>query len=162
MDRRSFLVEPALVAAGLVLEHALAAAPANAGAAVAETDVTRLAAFLTAKNDLSAEFVSRAHGALLAEDATFDQRLMTLMQRLAAAGLPDVEAFRASTLAADPTLMATAIALIGALYTGRVGQGYRGHLVSYEEALMYRPTADVLSIPTYSRAVSGYWTETPP
>ena len=161
VDRRTFLVEAAVVASAFALGGALPAAAVMDEPAMPVEDLAKLAAFLTGKLDLSTELVVRAHQALVAEGASFDQRLATLNQRIKAAGPSDVEAFKTRSLANDPELMATAIAVISAFYTGRVGKTYRGHLVSYEEALMYRPTADVTVIPTYSHGAPGYWAKPP-
>jgi hypothetical protein len=162
LDRRTFLVETAVLAAGLVLIDAMPAPEASEEPEIRDADLMKLVVFLTNKADLSAELVVRAHRALLAERPSFDQRLKALIQRIDAAGLHDVEEFRASSLAKESDLMMTSIAVISALYTGRVGNSYRGHLVSFEEALMYRPTADVTVIPTYARAAPGYWAKAPP
>ncbi len=159
VDRRHFLRDAALVAGGLMFGGAQAAGTAST--TVTEAEMAKLAVFLTGKADLSTELVRRARHALLAADAAFDRKLSNLIQRIHTAGLRDVEAFRTSVLAKDSELMSAAIAVISAFYTGRVGGTYRGHLVSYEEALMYRPTADVTVIPTYARGVPGYWIEAP-
>jgi hypothetical protein len=161
LERRAFLVETAVLAAGLVLLDALPAMAVPGESAIPAPELRKLAAFLTNKADLSAELAVRAHQALLAEEPSFNRRLRSLIQRIDAAGLSGVEEFRSSLLAEDSELMVTAIALIRALYTGRVGNSYRGHLVSYEEALMYRPTVDVTVIPTYAHAAPGYWAKAP-
>jgi fructose 5-dehydrogenase small subunit len=161
LDRRAFLVETAALATGLALFDPVPAAAVMDEPAIRDADLMKLVVFLTNKTDLSTEIVIRAHRALIAEEPSFDRRLRSLIQRIDAAGLSDVEEFRTSPLARDSELMVTAIAVISALYTGRVGNSYRGHLVSFEEALMYRPTADVTVIPTYARAGPGYWVKAP-
>ncbi|HUO21571.1 MAG TPA: sugar dehydrogenase complex small subunit [Caulobacteraceae bacterium] len=156
IDRRRFLAGSTALTAVLTMTGMTAAA---ADLAAPPADVAALAAFLTGKSDLSSEMVRKAYEGLRAQEPGFDQRLAMLGERIRAAGLADVEAFKASALAGEPSLMATATALIGALYTGRVGHDWRGHFVAYQDALMYRPTADVTVVPTYSRRPSGYWAQ---
>ena len=49
----------------------------------------------------------------------------------------------------DPSLKATATSIISAWYLGIVGELADAELISYAEALMYRPTHGILIIPTY-------------
>lgn len=157
LDRRTFLTQATVVTTGLLVSSAVAAPVIPH----VQPDVVWVARFLTGKADISEDLVKRAYDALLAEYPGFDQKLKTLTERIRAAQLKDVEAFKTSPLASDKDLMTTAIAVISALYTGRVGKGYAGHFVAYKEALMYRPTADVTVIPTYANRPIGYWAEAP-
>jgi len=49
----------------------------------------------------------------------------------------------------DSSLRATAASIISAWYLGIVGELADAELISYREALMYRPTQGILIIPTY-------------
>jgi fructose 5-dehydrogenase small subunit len=53
----------------------------------------------------------------------------------------------------DGPLKATALAIISAWYMGVVTDAYEAEVVAMEYALMYQPTSDVMTIPSY--AVSG-------
>jgi hypothetical protein len=173
IDRRTALKEAAAAALALMASGAQAI-PAGAGSsagtagsagtaagAVGTADFRRIAAFITGKADLADEFVDRAHAALTAEDPSFEQRLQALIARVGGAGLTDVEQFKASPLARDNELMKTAMAIVSALYLGYVAGPDGGRCVSYEAALMWRPTADVLPIPSYAPAPPGWWAEPP-
>ena len=162
IDRRQALKEAA-AALALIAGDALPTIAVAAGrpAAADAADVQRIATFLTGKADLADEFIRRAHAALVAEDPSFEQRLQALVAQVRGAGLGDVEQFKASPLARDTALMATAMALVSALYLGYVDGPDGGRLVSYEAALMWRPTLDASVIPTYAPAAPGWWAEPP-
>ncbi|MEJ5155613.1 sugar dehydrogenase complex small subunit [Gluconobacter wancherniae] len=53
-------------------------------------------------------------------------------------------------------------AIIAAWYTGSISNTMNAPMVAYYEALMYRPVADALPVPTYCFGVPGWWTATPP
>ncbi|MDQ2148475.1 sugar dehydrogenase complex small subunit [Alcaligenaceae bacterium C4P045] len=55
-----------------------------------------------------------------------------------------------------------ALAIVRAWYTGTVGLGDRAILLAYQEALMYRPVRDALTVPTYCNFGPLWWTGTPP
>ena len=54
-------------------------------------------------------------------------------------------------------LTPVARAIVAAWYTGTVGTGTTAITVSYRDALMQRPVADMLTPPTYSRGGPGWW-----
>jgi len=51
--------------------------------------------------------------------------------------------------ALDPAAKATATTIVSAWYLGVVGEPADAELITYAEALMYRPTRGILPIPTY-------------
>ncbi|MBC2665437.1 hypothetical protein H7F51_07880 [Novosphingobium flavum] len=164
-DRRRFVAGTALATLGastLLLSRNGAVGAATAAASSGVPDVTRLARFLTAKPDLSPEFVERAVSALIADEPAMGERLRALDAAIGAARLADVEAFRASALAADPAMMGPALSLIAALYLGSTGIDRPSRNVSLEEALMYRPTGDKTPTPTYARGGPGWWNRSEP
>lgn len=59
-------------------------------------------------------------------------------------------------------LRETLLAIVAAWYTGTVGHGTGAQLVAYKEALMYRPCADGLVVPTYCSDGPAWWTAPPP
>lgn len=158
LSRRRFLAVSALAASSAAL---VAAAPGFARDAVAAADVDpaflELARFLTGKPDLDARIVARAHQGLIAADPAFSDRSAALGRAIKEAKLADVDAFAESSLYADAELKATAVAVISAFYLGQVGEGDEAKFVSFEKALMYRPTAGVVVIPTYALGGPNYW-----
>ena len=62
----------------------------------------------------------------------------------------------------NPALHATALAIVAAWYTGTIGSGSKAVVVSYAEALMYRPVIDALPVPTYCSFGPLWWTAQPP
>lgn len=55
-----------------------------------------------------------------------------------------------------------ALGIVAAWYTGTVGQGTSAVMVAYEEALMYQPVRDGLTVPTYCNFGPLWWTGMPP
>ena len=52
--------------------------------------------------------------------------------------------------------------IVAAWYTGTVGRGPTAVVVAYEEALMYQPVRDALTVPTYCSYGPLWWTAAPP
>lgn len=158
LSRRRFLAVSALAASAAALATA---APGLAQAIVAATVVNpaflELARFLTGKPDLDARIAALAHEGLVAVDAKFAGRSFALDRAIKQAQLADVDAFAHSSLYADAGLKATAIAVISAFYLGQVGTDSTASFVSFEKALMFRPTAGVVVIPTYTLGGPNYW-----
>lgn len=59
-------------------------------------------------------------------------------------------------------LKLTALAIVAAWYTGTAGSGVHAVTVSYRDALMQRPIADVLWPPTYALGGPAWWTAPTP
>ena len=159
LNRRSFLTHASTIAAGLIVFNTFAEPGLAIPEHITQKELIKIASFLTGKPDLADEFAKRAYDALVADLPDYPQRLRILMDKISAARLKDVDAFRVSPIGTDGDLMTTATALIGALYTGRVGNDYSGRFIAYREALMYRPTANETPIPTYAPMVLGYWAQ---
>lgn len=71
------------------------------------------------------------------------------LQRLIVEGkAADMDAFLALP-SVDPALMGTVRKIVSAWYLGVVGEPEDAELITYAEALMYRPTRGILPIPTY-------------
>jgi fructose 5-dehydrogenase small subunit len=54
------------------------------------------------------------------------------------------------------------LTLVAAWYTGTVGHGQQAEVVSYADALMYRPVSDGLPVPTYCLGGPLWWPGLPP
>ncbi|MFC4277707.1 sugar dehydrogenase complex small subunit [Achromobacter aloeverae] len=123
-----------------------------------------LSRFLTGKDDLDPVIARRTLQALLVEK-DFEQRYAALESACQAARqagtLTGMDAFDASPVGKDPALRATAVEIVSAWYLGRVGSGPATQLIAYREALMYRPTAGITTVPSYQLGGYGYWTPKP-
>ncbi|MES2533245.1 MAG: sugar dehydrogenase complex small subunit, partial [Pseudomonadota bacterium] len=64
--------------------------------------------------------------------------------------------------ASSAGLRGTALSVVAAWYTGTVVAGGKTAVVAYEQALMYRPVADGLTVPTYCNEGPLWWTAPPP
>ena len=64
--------------------------------------------------------------------------------------------------ASDAGLKDLAQDIVAAWYTGTVGQGPKAVVVAYQEALMYQPVRDALTVPTYCSYGPLWWKDTTP
>jgi hypothetical protein len=158
--RRSFLITTAVNAlAGVVVS----AMPLKAVAALNSPADRFMSAsrLLTGKSDLDFTISSRTFEALSELDPKFPDRLTALADALDAAGLRDMRDFDRSSAAAQPALRTTAIEIVSAWYLGIVGIGASAKLVTYENALMYRPTRDITRPPATGFSEFGSWAAKP-
>lgn len=114
---------------------------------------------LTGHPELNPVLTTAAWQALAARETDFIARYKQLAAAMNAGSL--------SSVANEPALKSTAMAIIGAWYLGRVGtvrpRSEDGPaFITYTGALMWRPTVDVTVIPTYSRGGPGHWASVPP
>lgn len=119
-------------------------------AAAANDDVpsfTKLSEFLTGYA-LDPVLGARYLAALAKRSKTLAADLTSLRQTIAQSGVANMDGFLALK-PADPAVMKTAAAIVSAWYLGVVGDPEDAELITYEEALMYRPTKGILPIPTY-------------
>lgn len=118
-------------------------------------------------HDIDGSLADRAWKAIGDREKDFDTRFGQLEAAIKASGLSSYTAWNDSPLAADAALKATALAIVSAWYLGVVGKvSDRSEdgpeFITYEGALMWRPTVDVTVIPTYTRGGPGYWKDKPP
>ena len=73
-----------------------------------------------------------------------------------AASHPTADALMAAARQAG--LQDLASDIVAAWYTGTVGRGPTAVVVAYEEALMYQPVRDALTVPTYCSYGPLWWT----
>lgn len=170
VSRRQVVISTAAIAAfagwkpwSAGLAPAMAAAPVAAGAVAAVNDaaVQSFLAFskaITGHDDVQPATAARIHQAMLTSDQAFAQQLGTLSGLLANQSSPQT----LLAAATDAGLRDVALAVVAAWYTGTAGQGEHTSVVSYEQALMYRPVADGLSVPTYCNFGPLWWTKAPP
>ncbi|WP_050462061.1 sugar dehydrogenase complex small subunit [Herbaspirillum autotrophicum] len=140
------------------------ASGANAGAGNANTAVASgaflaLSKALTGHADLNPETAGRMAVALHGLNPDFATQVASLSALVQPGQEPKALLESASAVAG---LREAALAIVAAWYTGTIGSGAKATVVSYYEALMYRPTADAQEVPTYCTHGGGWWTEAPP
>ena len=166
--------EAVLAAAAVAAQAALfgwpgtgGAQPAPAAAAAATTGtvdgeaIARFLAFskaITGHDDIDPLTSARIREAMLQGDAAFAQQAASL------AGLvqPGIAPDALLGAATGAGLREAALAVVTAWYTGTVVAGQKTTVVAYEQALMYRPVADALTVPTYCNEGPMWWTAAPP
>jgi fructose 5-dehydrogenase small subunit len=167
-DRRAFMqgstaLATALLFTGFDLRPATAEplpAPAGPGQ-LTQDEFMRLSAFLTSHDDLKPEVGARIFRSY-APGSPENRQLADLYTGIRSAGVGSVDAWLASSGFRDTTLSGPAVAVVAAWYLGFVGQGERAQLVTFEDALMFAPTADVLPVPTFCQTETGAWAAPPP
>lgn len=113
---------------------------------------------LTGYDDLDAGTGARIHAALTGGDpARADQfrQLATLSD-----SAPDAAGLRGAAVAAG--LGDSLTAVVTAWYTGTVADDHGSTVITYRDALMYRPVADGLIVPTYCSKGPMWWQDTLP
>jgi hypothetical protein len=118
----------------------------------------RFSQAITAHDDIDAATAARIYIAMQRQAPDFAEQ-MTRLASMAPAGT-DANAVLASATAAG--LRETALAVVAAWYTGSVGSDSHATVVSYADALMFRPVADAQTPPTYCGFGPGWWTAAPP
>jgi hypothetical protein len=139
-------------------------ASSQAIAAPAESEgeqFLRISRLLTGKSDLDPAIAARTLEAMTARDAQFSTRFGALAKALDTAGLHDITDFERTAIAADPALKQTTVEIVSAWYLGVVGEGETAKLVTYENALMFRPTRDVTAPPATGGGEFGSWSAKP-
>ena len=137
VTRRALLAGAALSVASLNFPPAAGAQAPSA----AETDFFDLSRAVTEKDDLDMAGRIGKLAALVRNHAT----AKTFKEAAAAEGL-DGDVMR----------------IVTAWYTGTVGTTKGPVVVAYKDALMYRPVADGLTVPTYCDNGPTWWTGLPP
>jgi hypothetical protein len=162
LSRRETLAAGALVVLGgtgwLLRPPVSAAQPAQAPAGAAESAFLAFSRAITGHDDLAPETAGRIYRAMAKLSGDFAAQAQRLAQMAGSGAEPKV--LLASATAAG--LRETALAVVAAWYTGTVGSGAQATLVSYAQALMYRPVRDGQSVPTYCSYGPAWWTRDPP
>ncbi len=111
-------------------------------------------------HQLNPEIGRRLEAALKADTPPFSDHidaLLTLAHDKKAAIVEDFFPF------ASDTAKAAALQIISAWYLGVVDDAPDAPIIAYELALMFKPTSDVMTIPTYSISRPNGWnSEAPP
>lgn len=137
---------------------ALTAAPVPAAASLADPGFLLLSQRLTDHASINPVTARRIRDALapagVKQAAQVDQLIALASQHTTAESLLEA--------ATQVGLKDLALGIVSAWYTGTVGQGTSAVMVAYEEALMYQPVRDGLTVPTYCNFGPLWWTGMPP
>lgn len=155
LTRRTLLLGSAALVASAAWSASASAETAAAPGSSTFHDVSRAA---TGKTELSVVTSERIFKALLGDDDQLPGKIDQLAKFAQTAASP--EALKAAADGAG--LTATLMAIITAWYTGTVQTKAGPVVVAYQEALMYRPVADGLTVPTYCNKGPIWWTGLPP
>ncbi len=153
ITRRSLLAGTTLLFAGLHIPKAFADTPSAAEAAFYIAS-----SVLTDKRDLSPVTAKRIFQILNAADSGFADKAV----KLAALAKANTTGASLKAAAAAVGLDAIAMKIVSTWYTGTVETEHGPVVVAYKDALMYRPVADGLTVPTYCNNGPMWWTGLPP
>jgi fructose 5-dehydrogenase small subunit len=158
--RREFLLTTAAVTSGLSMLIGLtdARAQQSTTATLDDPGFLQLSEAVTGHADLDATTASRLLNALRRADPMFVDRAAALAQLVRAGQSPETLLSAAQATGLGETMLT----LVAAWYTGTVGHGQQAEMVSYVDALMYRPAGDGIPAPTYCLNGPLWWTEPPP
>ncbi|MEZ0207351.1 sugar dehydrogenase complex small subunit [Ideonella sp.] len=149
LSRRALIGGAAIAGAAFALGGAALLGTSNAfAAAAASADFLRLSEFLTGGQPLEPGLATRYQAALARHDAKFGEAWSALQRYVADSKETSVDSLLARADLGEP-LRKTITQIVSAWYLGIVGNDVDAELISYAQALMYRPTQDVLVIPTY-------------
>ena len=161
MSRRTLIGGTAVAGVALALGGSAVLGTSNAfAAAAASDDFLRLSEFLTGGKPLTAALAARYQEALRRHDPQFGAAAALLQRHVEDTRPAHVDDLLANP-DLDPALRATATQIVSAWYLGIVGEDADAELISYANALMYRPTAGILDIPTYGSGPDS-WGQKPP
>ena len=126
-------------------------------------DFIHVSSVLTGHRDLDPALAPRVWSGLVSKDDGFPARYAMLCKALAAHEIRSWPDYAASGLKAHKALHDVAVGIVGAWYLGRVGpmlprsETDTPAFITYEGAMMWRPTLDVTVIPSYARGGPGFW-----
>lgn len=156
LSRRRFV----MASAALATVSLLPSAPASWAAA----QIDQLGLFMQVSQLISAEPLSpqtgaALYGALKPGNSALDEHLRVLAKMVTTQANLTIESLvDALKSSQQPQLLATVHSMVAAWYTGIVDH----RTYAYEGALMYRPTHDVLSPPSYTRGGPLNWANSQP
>lgn len=149
ISRRTLLGSAAVAGTALVFGGSALLGTSNAFAAeVAAADFLRLSEFLTGGKPLQAGLATRYQASLARHDPKFNEAAAALQRYVSDAKAASIDELLTHAELTEP-LRKTITQIVSAWYLGIVNNDKDVELISYAEALMYRPTADVLIIPSY-------------
>jgi fructose 5-dehydrogenase small subunit len=158
--RRKIIVGGGLLLGGLAAGTGIPAAPQDSATADFANQFMQLSSLLIAHR-LDRDVGSRLAAALRTKDPEFTAHVTGLLDIAKKKNARIVEEFFSDV--PDGPLKDTALLIISAWYLGVVVDAPGAEVFAYELALMYQPTIDVMTIPTYAISGPNGWTsEAPP
>ena len=149
----------ALGGASVVLGSSNAFAEA-AGSAAASAAFLQVSEFVTGGKPLAPALAARFQATLMKLDPGFSAGFAALQTYMAGAGAADIDELLARPDLSEP-LKKSITQIVSAWYLGIVSNDTDAELVSYADALMYRPTIDVIVVPSYGGGPDS-WGQKPP
>ncbi|MET0519661.1 MAG: sugar dehydrogenase complex small subunit [Burkholderiaceae bacterium] len=160
VSRRQLIAAAAVAGTALALGGATVLGTSNAFAAASSAQgFQRLSEFLTGGQPLPAALAVRYQAALSRHDPAFAGAAGALQRYVDEANAGSIDALLARPDLSE-ALRKTITQIVSAWYLGIVGSDAQAELISYAQALMYRPTQDVLVVPTYGGGPDS-WGEKP-
>jgi fructose 5-dehydrogenase small subunit len=158
--RRRMIISGGLLLGGIAAGTRIAAVPEDS-ATVDFTDQFMQLSLLLIPHQLDRDVGSRLAAALRTKEPEFKGRVTTLLDIAKKKNARIVEEFFSDV--PDGPLKDTALLIISAWYLGVIVDAPGAEVFAYELALMYQPTTDVMTIPTYAISGPNEWTsEAPP
>jgi hypothetical protein len=159
-SRRRFLLATAAVSTGIGMmagpPDVLAQQPATS--ALDDAALLQLSKAAVGHDELDMTIASRLFAALRRADPTFNDHAAGLARLVHRGQTPEA----LLEVAKATGLHESMLTLVAAWYTGTVGHGQQAEIVSYADALMYRPVSDGLPVPTYCLDGPLWWPGPPP
>jgi hypothetical protein len=158
--RRLFLLATAAVSTGIgvMAEPADVLAQQPATTTLGDADFLLLSKAVVGHDELDMTTASRLCAALRRADTAFNDNAIGLARLVHGGQTPEELLDAAKAIGLHETMLT----LVAAWYTGTVGHGQQAELVSYADALMYRPVSDGLPVPTYCFDGLLWWRGPPP
>jgi hypothetical protein len=156
--RRQFL-GAGVAAAGLAAAPLGPAALAETVPAVPPAKFMEVSSVLI-NHQLNAEVGGRLGAAMAAADPGFAQKIEAILTIAKTNNAKIVEDFYPKI--PPGTLQDTALAIISAWYSGVISEGLGSEVYAYELALIYQPTSDVMTIPSYAISGPNGWSKSAP
>lgn len=101
----------------------------------------------------------KIHNALSDAEESFDNTVTALQDFITKNSVVDVEHLIPALT--DTALKNSALKIISAWYSGVVHGKSGDRVVAFEEALMFKVTNDVMTIPSYAKSAPNAWNATP-
>jgi fructose 5-dehydrogenase small subunit len=158
--RRKMIIGGGLLLGGIAAGTGIPAAPEDSAATDSANQFMHLSSLLI-PHQLDRNVGSRLAAALRTNDPAFTTHVTTLLGIARKKNATVVEEFFSDV--PDGPLKDTALLIISAWYLGVIVDAPGAEVFAYELALMYQPTIDVMTIPTYAISGPNGWTsEAPP
>ncbi len=159
LARRDFLAGSIVFMGGLASSTHVVAAPLNASAALPASKFMEVSSVLI-DHKLDGDVGARLAAAMSGINPGIEQDIDQILAIARKNNAKIVEDFFPAL--PEGRLKETALAIISAWYTGVVVDGPGSTVFAFELALMYQPTRDVMTIPSYAISGPNGWNSSAP